>query len=110
MPANGLIAIKCQVARGGQPDERVFRITLPDGIPYVGVVPRRYCFTRQGTSLSEGEPPAGKRADGLVSARVLREEDEGAFLISVPDGAVLLVYRDDVSPHPEEPAHRVLQQ
>ena len=55
-----------------------------------------------GELLPDDRPPRGKREKGLISARSLQEEGAGKVLVSVPDGAVLVVKNEEVQAHPRE--------
>jgi hypothetical protein len=102
MPTKGSIAIKCLIARSGIPSERVFRIKLFDGETYVGVAARDYCYDLDGRLIKEDQPPPGKRVEGLISARLVREEGDGSLMASIPDGAVVVVSSDQTKSHPAE--------
>jgi hypothetical protein len=73
-----------------------------DGEVYVGVAPQEYCYTRAGKLLPDELPARGKREKGLISARIVQEEDGDAILVSVPDGAVLVVKKGETEDHPKE--------
>ena len=102
MPASDVIAVRCQLARSGPPGERVFRIKRDDGEVYVGVAPQEYCYTATGKLLPDDLPVRGKREEGLITARIVQEEGEDTILISVPDGAVLVVKKEEAVEHPRE--------
>jgi hypothetical protein len=96
------IALSCTISRGGFTDERVFRVEMANGETYIGACSRRYCYAKDKRIIKEEQPKRGETIDGLVMARHIRDEEEGALLVSVPDGAVLLVSEDRVREAPKD--------
>jgi hypothetical protein len=95
MPESDLVYVPCEISRGGFSSERVFRVDLgtnADGSrkTFLGSAPLPYCRTSSGKPLGPDEPPPGKRIPGFVAARVIRKENETAWL-SFPDGSVAQV-------------------
>jgi hypothetical protein len=103
------IALSCKISRGGFTDERVFRVGMADGETYIGACSRRYCYTKDKHIIKDEQPKRGETIDGLVLARHIRDE-EGNLLVSVPDGAVLLVSESRVTEAPKDVSPDVLVQ
>jgi hypothetical protein len=95
------IALFCTISRGGFTDEQVFRVETAEGDTYVGACSRRYCYTKDKRILKDEQPKRGESIEGLVLARLIREAEEG-MLVTVPDGAVLLVTEDRISEVPKD--------
>jgi hypothetical protein len=102
MPNNDTITVSCKITRSGFPTERVFRVQLASGETHVGAAPRPYFFTAGGRPLDENQPGQGKSLDGRIMARRIRPEEAGNVLVSVPDGAVLMVREDRIGAPPKE--------
>lgn len=86
MPAE--VLVKCSLTRGGFSGERVFRFIGRAG-EYTGVAPVHYCHALDRTPLTENQPLSGQKINGLVAARVVREDQSGAVLLWLPDGGVV---------------------
>jgi hypothetical protein len=96
-----LVALHCRISRSGFPDERVFRATLADGAEHIGAAPSDYFFAEDQRPLPADQPAERLvRIPGFVAARVLRRNADGALLLSVPLGDVLLVRPSEVVAYP----------
>jgi len=71
-------------------------MSLPNGDDYIGVAPREYCFTRAGRRLHADQPFSGKVLAGLVAAILIRLEEGRGVRVSLPDGAVEVVPKNQV--------------
>ena len=99
MPSQRLVALLCKISRGGFTQERVFRVEPSTGEAYIGTAPLHYCYTANNRLLDSEQPPAGKQLLGKVAARLIKEED-GMALVSLPDGHVLIVPKDQYQEWP----------
>ena len=95
-----IVTIPCRISRSGFSDERVFRMTLADGLDYVGGTGREYCFTRDNKPLGIDQPARGETLEGRIMAAVIRP-GEDRTLVSVPDGTVFKVANDSLKPYTE---------
>ena len=101
MPQNKPIAIYSKISRSGFSAERIFEVQLEDG-SYQGAVHYRYCFACNDRPIGEDEPPRGETMEGKVAARRITEEEGDKVLVSVPDGAVLEVNKNQIAKLPKE--------
>src|SRR5438552_538894 len=90
------ITIACRIARSAFSEERVFYVPLAGGGEHVGAASRQYCFTRKHQPLEEEQPTRGKTMDGRIAAILIREEGDHC-LVSLPDGEVVMVRKDQAS-------------
>jgi hypothetical protein len=95
------VAVRCRILAGGFSGERLVHVSTTDGKEHVSLAPRLYCWTTEGRVLAEDEPKPGVAVEGLVAAHLLQVRD-GKMLISLPDGEVILVNKDQVVQRPEE--------
>ncbi len=102
MPMNDLVALACRITSGVFSSELVFEIRLADGTVHQGVASRRYFFTKEGKAIAVHEPVGDQEVDGLVLAQVLRKQGDN-ILVSIPDGEVVTVDEDLISPCVEDP-------
>ena len=101
MPAESFVALRCRISRSGFPSERVFRVTLANGAEHIGAAPVEYCFSEDEHPLSAGQPAERLvRMPGFVAARIIERKADGALLVSVPSGEVLLVRPAEVVDYP----------
>ena len=78
----------------------MFKVQLADGGEHVGTAPKQYCWKKDGKHPTEADLSTG--IEGLVAARVL-DEPNGVVLVSVPDGEVVKVDRNQIpQPSTEE--------
>ncbi len=102
MPKIDEIGLHCLLSRGGFFSERVFRVPLADGKEqHVGATPAEYCFTPEGQPLALDKVEKGASVPGIVAARIVSQEN-GTLWVSVPDGEVIPVGTDVVTPRPQE--------
>jgi len=97
-----LIALHCELSRGGFSAERIFRIKLPDGEVYVGAAPLKYCRHTDFSPLDANQPRPNQKLKGFILARKIRGEDNGMALVAVPDGEVLIVNEHEINPVSEQ--------
>jgi hypothetical protein len=88
--------VTCQIGRSSYPEECIFYLDLPDGSAHIGATAREYCSTRLGQPLQSGRPLPGQVIAGLVAVKLLRVHGENGVLVSLPDGAVVVVRKDQV--------------
>jgi hypothetical protein len=88
----------CQIGHSSFPEECIFHLTLGDDNDHIGAAPREDCFTRAGQPLAPGHPLPGQTVAGLVAVRVIGRQGEDGVLVSLPDGAVVVVRKDRVRP------------
>jgi hypothetical protein len=96
-----LIAIPCKIAQGVVSDERAFEVALFEGISHSGVAPVYYFWNQDGKPLKANEPPGDQEIRGNIAARLLARQN-GTALVSIPDGAVVLVHADSITTRPTE--------
>ena len=106
MPFLELVAVPCQISRGGFSQELIFEFPLYDGQIHVGDAPRHYCWDTAGRTIDIDEPKPGRNMTGLVAARLLQKEGDRT-LVSIPDGEVVHVNVAVLQPRPGEPARHV---
>src|SRR5215203_258769 len=85
---------KCELSRGGFPDEVVFRLKTLGGDTLVGTANVQYCRKLDGP-LAGDEPK--QRTPGLVAARIVGHTKDGNLLVSVPSGDVVRVASETVA-------------
>jgi hypothetical protein len=81
--------IECDVSPGAFSGELAFEIIL-NGEKHVGLAAKMYFFAKDGKQLGD----VTTKTKALIMARVLREEEDGEFLVSIPDGEVIRVKKD----------------
>ena len=97
------IALNCRITRGGFSDERLFRVRQSSGEDYLGIASRRYCWGPNDRLLGENDPPSDERwIEGKVAARVIGVRGDDVH-VSVPDGEVITVRRDQLTARPTQP-------
>ena len=96
-----LIAISCKISQGVVPDERAFEVALSGNSIHSGVAPVYYFWNQEGERLSANEPPDDQEMRGKIAARLL-DRQNGTALVSIPDGAVVQVQADSITPRPSE--------
>src|SRR5205823_4090688 len=94
------VALSCELTRGAFSDERVFKLKHTRG-EYQGIASRRYCWGEDNRLLAEHEPAEGEMIEGKVAARII-EVLNGNVLVSLPDGEVITVSRDQLLERPTE--------
>ncbi len=101
MTPQPFVALRCRISRSGFSSERVFRVTLASGAEYIGAAPADYFFAEDQHPLPANQPAQRLvRVPGFLTARVLERKSDGALLLSVPSGEVLLVRPDEVFAYP----------
>jgi hypothetical protein len=92
------VQVDCSIGRSAFSDERIFRIPLSVGkehTEHIGAASRQYFFNRKGESIDADQPVHGKMIAGRVAARYIQAE-QGGILVSLPDGEVIVVGKDQV--------------
>jgi hypothetical protein len=97
-----LVALNCDISRGGFSAERIFRVKLPDGEVYVGAAPLKYCLRKDLRPMDVNEPSPDRKLKGFILARTIRREGNGMALVAVPDGEVLIVNEETITPVSEQ--------
>src|SRR5271169_4583392 len=101
MSADSLVALHCRISRSGFSSERVFRVTLANGAEHIGAAPADYFFGEDERPLPANQPAERMvRVPGLIAARGIERKPDGALLMSVPSGEVLLVRPGEVVAYP----------
>jgi hypothetical protein len=102
------VTLPCSISRGAFSGELHFEIVLSNGDHHIGLAARRYFWTRDGRSLTVDEPAPGEKIDGQVAARVLEFVSAEVALVSIPDGEVVTVAKDQImNQRPAESPHNV---
>src|SRR5437764_7302139 len=91
MPTGEDVYVRCWISRSGFSSERVSRLELASGNIQTGAAPLDYCFSQNQKPLGPDQPAAGQQVQGLVSARVVREEADGTCWVHLPSGDVVQV-------------------
>jgi hypothetical protein len=79
--------VRCTFTRAGFPHERVFWIEAPGGGYYRGLAYIAYCLQADGrTQITEEEPLAGVKVDGMVVVRVVDRNRPDFVTVEVPGG------------------------
>ncbi len=100
--------IPCEISRGAFSAERIIQISRgSEEEPHMGACSFRYCFTAKGERLKGDQPPHGEKIKGMVAARRIRDLEDGTVLVSIPDGAVLIVDAEQIKEAPKEPSLNV---
>ncbi len=84
------VFLNCQISQGAFSGERVFEVNQLDGVKYIGLSPRHYCYHRVGDVLKATEPQPGVSIDGRIAARRIGIMKEGAR-VAIPDGRAISV-------------------
>jgi hypothetical protein len=101
MVNESLVALRCRISRSGFPSEKVFRVTLASGAENVGAAPATYFFGEDRRPFPIDQPTQRMvRVPGFVAARIVERKPDGALLVSVPSGDVLLVRPDETTAYP----------
>jgi len=99
------VAIPCRITRSGFPNERVFRITLPDGSEFVGAAPAYYFWNSDRSKLGENQPSKrGESIPGFVEARIITSDPDSA-LVSLPSGNVVEISPAEITTISEKPSN-----
>jgi hypothetical protein len=88
-----MIVTPCVMSPGGFSGEISFEIEVL-GKPHVGVASRRYFYKENWEPLGKCE--VTDKLPGFIAVRILEEEKENSFLVSVPDGEVVRVSKDKI--------------
>ena len=87
-----MIGIQCVIFPGGFSGEIGFEVKHEKG-EHLGLAPRRYVFDKNKQPI--GDRPVGNRVRGYVAIRILQVE-EGKVLVSIPDGEVVKIKKDQI--------------
>jgi hypothetical protein len=69
------------------------------GVVHSGVGSRFHMWKSDGSPIDEGEPPINQVIDGLVAARIVRDDGD-TVLVAVPDGEVIRISSGALSDRP----------
>jgi hypothetical protein len=99
------IFLECQLSQGSFSGEVVFEVNTIDEGKYVGVAPRRDCFSMNGRVFGINELPKNdKTVDGKVATRLVANGGEVAR-VALPDGETIRVSVALISERESEMAH-----
>jgi hypothetical protein len=87
---NDVVAISCEIMRGGFSSERVFSIST-DEYSLLGAAPLVYLFDSEWKPLPDDQPPPGDKIVGFILAKVLDDKEPGKVTLSLPSGDVVTV-------------------
>jgi hypothetical protein len=79
------VFVECEILQSAFSGEKVFEVPTADGGLFVGVVPVDFCTARDGRRFGADEPPRNERAQGFVSARIVRNGSDRMRVV-FPDG------------------------
>lgn len=96
------VAVRCRISAGGFSSERIFRVTLANGVEYIGAAPVEYFFDESQKRLSFDQPTRGTVLVGLVAARPVDREPNGVHFVSVPSGDVIGILPTQITEYPQE--------
>ena len=99
--SNKKLALPCTIAMGAFSSERVFTITLANGDTYQSAASFLHFWDAKANRLNRTEPGAGNRINGLVAARLVKQDGDD-LAVEVPDGEVVMVSTKSAVRRPQE--------
>lgn len=95
-----MIFLRCEMWAGGFSGEIVFEIKVHDG-KHSGTASRRYFWNKDSTPL--GARQLSQKVPGFVVARIIEQEESQIVLVSIPDGEIVRIKRNQIVPAEPSP-------